>query len=512
MPENLTPEAILGPGELEPAVDLTRRLLEQLNAMLLGRPELHRLVLIGILSRGHVLLEGRRREARAGDIRNSLADISLAKKLLDYQPTTKFEDGLKETIEFFKKLANYSDEQAETVRRGIGKKEKKVLESCMGDLKNGCLARGWTEQQFELLREQIMASASYAFNKSHAVSYAYVAYACMYLKTNYRLHWWKSVLTNATKNELATKFWKFVKNFTKLPDINKSSAEYKIVDDHLMAPLSILNGIGPKAYEQLVQHAPYTSLEHFVRSHFHKAPKKSKSKKTETVENVVTEVHRSAVHAGIARKLIAGGVLDSMFTKEQLGLSVGDRIRIFEEMKATIKEEKPEMIPEAYQGVTSLGEYLLKKELVSVYSDDITSLVMRNRGGYQDNYGRWRMRPREGELQGTPLMTGEEIQRCKDRAEAGMGYDMWFAAVAYVNDEKAKPYQNKSKQATILFVDISGIFFEEIVWPKYGTNTAPSGFKGQPVILLFLSTQDRFQIKKILPLLDKNELGKYNVM
>jgi UDP-N-acetylglucosamine 4-epimerase len=44
------------------------------------------------------------REPRAGDIRNSLADISLAKNLLDYQPTKKFEEGLEETIEFFKRL------------------------------------------------------------------------------------------------------------------------------------------------------------------------------------------------------------------------------------------------------------------------------------------------------------------------------------------------------------------------------------------------------------------------
>jgi len=44
------------------------------------------------------------REPRAGDIRNSLADISLAKKLLDYNPTKRFEDGLKETIEYFKNL------------------------------------------------------------------------------------------------------------------------------------------------------------------------------------------------------------------------------------------------------------------------------------------------------------------------------------------------------------------------------------------------------------------------
>jgi UDP-N-acetylglucosamine/UDP-N-acetylgalactosamine 4-epimerase len=44
------------------------------------------------------------REPRAGDIRDSLADISLAKELLNYQPTKKFEDGLAETIQYFKKV------------------------------------------------------------------------------------------------------------------------------------------------------------------------------------------------------------------------------------------------------------------------------------------------------------------------------------------------------------------------------------------------------------------------
>lgn len=44
------------------------------------------------------------REPRAGDIRDSLADISLAKSLLGYQPTRRFEDGLKETIAYFQQL------------------------------------------------------------------------------------------------------------------------------------------------------------------------------------------------------------------------------------------------------------------------------------------------------------------------------------------------------------------------------------------------------------------------
>jgi len=51
-------DAILKPEELLPAAELARKTLEQLDRILLGRKELHRLVLTGILARGHVLLEG----------------------------------------------------------------------------------------------------------------------------------------------------------------------------------------------------------------------------------------------------------------------------------------------------------------------------------------------------------------------------------------------------------------------------------------------------------------------
>lgn len=44
------------------------------------------------------------REPRAGDIRHSLADISLAKDLLGYEPTKTFVDGLQETVAYFKEL------------------------------------------------------------------------------------------------------------------------------------------------------------------------------------------------------------------------------------------------------------------------------------------------------------------------------------------------------------------------------------------------------------------------
>lgn len=44
------------------------------------------------------------REPRAGDVRNSLADISKAKKLLGYEPTKRFMDGLVQTVDYFRKM------------------------------------------------------------------------------------------------------------------------------------------------------------------------------------------------------------------------------------------------------------------------------------------------------------------------------------------------------------------------------------------------------------------------
>ena len=49
---------LLQPADVEPVAKLAQQILIQLDHALLGRPELHRLVLAGILSRGHILLEG----------------------------------------------------------------------------------------------------------------------------------------------------------------------------------------------------------------------------------------------------------------------------------------------------------------------------------------------------------------------------------------------------------------------------------------------------------------------
>jgi MoxR-like ATPase len=58
MSNDVAAPTLLQPEALAPAVELTNKLREQLDRQLLGRSELHGLVLVAILSRGHLLLEG----------------------------------------------------------------------------------------------------------------------------------------------------------------------------------------------------------------------------------------------------------------------------------------------------------------------------------------------------------------------------------------------------------------------------------------------------------------------
>jgi DNA polymerase-3 subunit alpha len=400
-----------------------------------------------------------------------------------------------QSMEIFKKLAGYSDEQAETVRRGIGKKDKKVLESCMGDLRRGCLARGWTEDQIKLLIEQIMASARYSFNKSHAIAYAYNAFACLWLRERYPLDWWKSVLSNASKDELAVKFWKHVKHFTELPDVNAASDSYVIKGDKLIAPLSIMNGMGEKAYAQVVANAPYASLDQFVRIHLGKqAPGK-----------------RSAVHSGIARKLASAGVLDSLMPAKDL--TVQEKLSLVEVSAALAKgKKKPEPLPPEFQHITSFGQYLLKKQLISVYSTDLRPIAMKNRGATIDERGVWRLQKREGQEKGTMILDGREVMILKDKINQKQGpNDLLYSCIAYVTQEKIIEYKGKTKRATKMFLDVNGTFYEEVFWPPYGESTAPSGFEDLPVCVIYRAQKDRLSIVHVEPLIPKEKVGDYSV-
>jgi hypothetical protein len=411
----------------------------------------------------------------------------------DLEPIFKETQGIalfqEQTIKIFTTIGEMTDAEADEVRRGIGKKIKKVLDEASGKLKEKCLSKGWSETQVNDMVDQIMASANYSFNKSHSVSYSYVAYACMYLKYKYKLDWWKAVLINSSKEEMASKFWKHVQDFTVLPDINISTDTYEIVGDKIVTPFSILTGVGEKAYENLIQHKPYKNLEHFVRCHFPTKEEEDQKKLNKKAGVAATGGKKSAVNVGIARKLISAGVLDSLFPE---GSIIEEKLRDFETVKAAVKGKKPEAVPEEYIGVSSLGKYLLRKQLIQIHSEDLRPILLSNRGGKERSI---KAADRKGWFTQDhyPVLDGNQIEWIKNSVANGadnyvlaqrLDYllpedtmlpkpsiigesSRIFCGIAYVISEKALAYKQKTRQATKLVLDINGFFTEEVLWPSY---------------------------------------------
>ena len=95
-----------------------------------------------------------------------------------------------------RKLAGFTRGESDKLRKAMGKKQFDVMEEMKVKFVEGCLANpefrvgSWkNESEARRLIDKIWddwrASSSYAFNKSHAVAYAWLAYQTAYLKAHY---------------------------------------------------------------------------------------------------------------------------------------------------------------------------------------------------------------------------------------------------------------------------------------------------------------------------------------
>lgn len=88
------------------------------------------------------------------------------------------------------------------LRKATAKKNPELLAQIQPELYEGLSKRGWTKEQLDSLWESMLSFAKYSFNKSHACSYAIIAYICMYLKTYHSKEFisaWINSVSNKTE-------------------------------------------------------------------------------------------------------------------------------------------------------------------------------------------------------------------------------------------------------------------------------------------------------------------------
>lgn len=154
-------------------------------------------------------------------------------------------------------LAGYTLPEADTLRKAIGKKIKKLLDEQKEKLVEGMVKKGIDKKTAEKIWDLFPPFARYGFNRSHAVAYALIGYWTAYLKTHYPEEFMTSVLNNAGNDTERVAF--FIQEAERMginvlpPDINSSVAHFAPEGENIRFGLSAIKNVGLVLTEKLVE-------------------------------------------------------------------------------------------------------------------------------------------------------------------------------------------------------------------------------------------------------------------
>ncbi len=187
-----------------------------------------------------------------------------------------------QVMQICRELAGFSFGQADNVRRAMSKKKLKVMEAerehfvhgCTEPGKEcaGCVKNGIPESVANQIYDDMISFASYAFNKSHAACYAYVAFQTAYLKCHYPHEFMAALLTSVLDN--TSKVIEYTSECQRLgikvlpPDINISRGGFTVDGDSIRFGLNAVKSVGRNLIDSVVKERkdrPYRSLYDFCK-------------------------------------------------------------------------------------------------------------------------------------------------------------------------------------------------------------------------------------------------------
>jgi DNA polymerase-3 subunit alpha len=175
-----------------------------------------------------------------------------------------------QTLKVFE-LAGFSEEDRDSARRAIGKKEKATMEKLYVDFEKGLKVRSWTDEQIKEIWDLVLVQSSYSFNLGHSTSYGLLSYVTAWLKYHYPIEFMTALLISEIGDyEQTTKYIAESKkmNITiSTPLINKSERLYTVDGNKILFGLESLKGVGEKAVEIILEERKngyFTSLNDFL--------------------------------------------------------------------------------------------------------------------------------------------------------------------------------------------------------------------------------------------------------
>lgn len=159
-------------------------------------------------------------------------------------------------------LAGYSLGGADLLRRAMGKKKPEEMAKQRTTFKEGAAKlHGISEDQAELIFDQIDKFAGYGFNKSHAAAYALIAYQTAWLKANYPVEFFAAAMNFEMNDTDKLSLFRQELNRNGIlllqPDINRSFPTFRpeetaTAKGAVRYALAAIKGVGAAAMQALV--------------------------------------------------------------------------------------------------------------------------------------------------------------------------------------------------------------------------------------------------------------------
>ena len=171
-------------------------------------------------------------------------------------------------------LAGFTRGQSDTLRKAMGKKQIEKMNELEVLFYEGGEKNGHPKEILNKIWEEWKKFASYAFNKSHAACYSWVAYQTAYLKAHYPAEYMAAVMTSAQTD---------IKRVTELmddcrkqgvevaaPSVNDSEMDFAVDSQgRIRFGLQAISGMGEAASTVIIaereKNGPYADIFDFLK-------------------------------------------------------------------------------------------------------------------------------------------------------------------------------------------------------------------------------------------------------
>ena len=199
-------------------------------------------------------------------------DISVMEKYLkDTYGITVYQE---QVMLLSRLLADFTRGESDALRKAMGKKLRDKLDQMKPKFIEGGQKNGHDPKVLEKIWGDWEKFASYAFNKSHATCYSWVAYQTAYMKANYPAEYMAAVMSRSLSNIVdITKLMDECKSMKMMvlgPDVNESALKFAVnKEGNIRFGLGAIKGVGEAAVQTIMaerkKDGPYKGIFDFVQ-------------------------------------------------------------------------------------------------------------------------------------------------------------------------------------------------------------------------------------------------------